>query len=104
MNPSQNRRRGKNTERAIAKRMGGKRIGILGKDDVQVGPFSIEVKDKKRFAGEKIMLQAERNCPKDKTPLAVVHLTGQSHDKDILMMRMKDAEEWYGWKIADEIL
>jgi len=35
MNPSKNRQRGKRTEKAIAKRIGGKRIGILGKSDVE---------------------------------------------------------------------
>ena len=41
MNPAKNRQRGKATERAVAKLTGGKRIGILGNDDVQAGLWSI---------------------------------------------------------------
>jgi len=41
MNPNQNRSRGKRTEKAIAKKVNGKRLGLLGKEDVDAGPFSI---------------------------------------------------------------
>jgi len=95
MNPARNRR-GKQTERNIAKITGGKRIGILGRDDVQAGPFSIEVKDRLRFAGSAFMTQAVRNCPEGKTPLVVVHVTGSRHDGDLVMMRLKDWKDWHG--------
>jgi len=49
VNPARNRSRGKNTERQIAKHLGGKQI--LGRDDVQAGPFTIEVKDRACFVG-----------------------------------------------------
>jgi len=96
MNPANNRKRGKRTEAAIAKTLGGKRLGILGKDDVQAGPFSIEVKDRVKFVGTTFMEQAVRNCPEGKTPLVIVHTTGQRHDGDLVMMRMKDWQDWYG--------
>jgi len=94
MNTSKNRRRGKRTELAIAKLLNGKRLGILGNDDVQAGPFSIEVKDRQKFVGTGFMAQAIRNCPQDKTPLVVVHTTGARHDDDLVMMRLSD---WHGW-------
>ncbi len=55
MNPSKNRQRGKRTEKAIAKRIGGKRIGILGKSDVEHACFSFEVKSRKKFVAEKYL-------------------------------------------------
>ncbi len=88
MNPSKNRNRGKKTEAAIAKR-----LGILGNDDVQAGAFSIEVKDRVKFVGTGFMEQAVRNCPKDKTPLVVVHVTGARHDGDLVMMRLSDWQD-----------
>lgn len=93
MNPSKNRRRGKRTESAIAKLLNGKRLGILGKDDVQAGAFSIEVKDRVKFVGTGFMEQAIRYCPGDKTPLVIVHTTGTRHDDDLVMMRLSD---WHG--------
>lgn len=96
MNPATNRRRGKATERAIAKRLGGKRLGILGRDDVQAGPFSIEVKDRMKFSGSHFMNQAVNNCPAGKTPLVVVHITGSRHNEDLVIMRMTDWIDWHG--------
>jgi hypothetical protein len=89
-NPSKNRRRGKHTESAIAMRLGGKRLGILGNDDVQAGAFSIEAKDQVKFVGTGFMAQAVRNCPQDKTPLVIVHTTGAGHDNDLVIMRLSD--------------
>lgn len=96
MTPAKNRRRGKATERAVAKLTGGKRIGVLGNDDVQAGPWSIEVKGRVRFSGSAFMQQACRNCPKGKTPLVVVHVTGQRHANDLVMIRLADWLDYYG--------
>ena len=41
MTPAQDRTRGKCTERAIADKVGGTRMGLLGKEDVDAGLFSI---------------------------------------------------------------
>lgn len=96
MNPKLNRQRGKSYERYIAKRFGGRRMGVMGKEDVDLDLWSCEVKSFAKFAGEKIMQQAERNRYKDKTPLAIVHIRGNSHDKDIVMMRLSDFEDYLG--------
>lgn len=96
MNPSRNRNRGKRTEKAIAKITGGKRLGILGRDDVQAGAFSIEVKDRVSFVGATFMQQAIRNCPEGKTPLVIVHQTGSRHTDDIVLMRLADWIDWHG--------
>jgi hypothetical protein len=91
-----NRQRGKNTERAIAKRLGGKRVGILGYEDVQHPLFSIEVKSRVRFSGEGFMEQAIRNCPEGKTALVIVHIAGKHHSNDFVMMRLRDFEDYLG--------
>jgi hypothetical protein len=96
MNPKQNRNRGKNTEKAIAGRLNGKRVGIFGGEDLDAGAFSVEGEDRKAFVGAGFMAQAIRNCPQGKTPLVVVHITGARHDGDLVMMRLADWQDWYG--------
>lgn len=96
-----NRDRGKRAERAVAQRIGGKRIGTLSGEDIQHPVFSGEVKSRKAFAAAPWMDQAVRNCPKGKTPLVVVHVHGSRHDKDLVMFRMQDFEDLLGrleWK------
>ena len=95
--PSKNRLSGKENERAIAKRLGGQRMGILGQDDVRAGIFSIEAKKVKRWSlRESWIDQMERNCPPDMTPLLIIHKTHQHRDNDLVCMKLKDFEEWYG--------
>jgi hypothetical protein len=96
MTPAQDRTRGKCTERAVANKVGGTRLGLLGKEDVDAVQFSIEVKDRKTFAGTSFMEQAIKNCREGKTPLVVVHVTGKRHDGDLIMMRLKDCQDWQG--------
>jgi hypothetical protein len=93
---SLNRDRGKRTEREIAKRFGGKRVGTMGGEDVFTKDFSVECKSRVAFVGEKWMAQAERNCPRGRTPLTVVHLQNKPHGKDIVMIRLADWEAWMG--------
>ena len=57
-----NRQRGKNTERSLARRIKAKRVGVLGKEDLDHPLFSVEVKHRKRVVIEQWMQQAERNC------------------------------------------
>ena len=90
MNPNQNRKRGKATERNIAKRVGGVRVGLLGNEDINHPEFSIEVKDRKKFTGVKYLEQAERNCPDGKIPIAIVHVTRQCHGRDVVLVRLND--------------
>jgi len=96
MNPNKNRQRGKRTEKAIAKRLNAKRVGILGKEDVSHPIFSIECKSVSRFVGEKWFLQAIRNCEKDKIPAVIVHVTGQHHKNDYVIIKLKDFEDLLG--------
>lgn len=87
-NPKCNRRRGKNAERAVAKHLAGKRIGILGKEDIETDKFSVEVKSRGRFVAESWMTQAEKNCSQEKLPIVVVHITGRRHESDYVIMKL----------------
>lgn len=92
-----NRDRGKAAERAVALRLGGKRIGTLSGEDVHFdGPFSAEVKSRAAFVACAWMDQAVRNAPAGKTPLVVVHVRGKRHDKDLVILRLADWEAWHG--------
>lgn len=96
MTPSRNRQRGKETARAIARKLGGQRLGILGGEDVSHPLFSIEVKSRVHFTGDGFLDQAERHSPADRTPIAVVHLVGRDHGKDVVLMRLADFEDFLG--------
>lgn len=91
-----NRDRGKANEKALAKRLGGKRVGVMGGEDVQTSDFSVEAKARQAFVGEKWMAQAERNCPEGKTPIVIVHLHRKRHGEDIVMIRLNEWEAWNG--------
>jgi len=42
------------------------------------------------------MAQAVANAPSGKVPRVVVHVKGQRRDNDLVILRLKDWEEWYG--------
>lgn len=87
---SRNRERGKEAERTIAKLIGGRRVGILGKEDIDHPDYTVEVKSRKSFAGSKFLEQAEKHNKGDKTAIAIVHVSDKGHKNDIVMMRLKD--------------
>jgi hypothetical protein len=91
-----NRQRGKNTERAIAKIMGGKRIGVLCGEDIQHETWSIEVKNREKSTAHNFMNQAIRNCPQGKTPLVIIHKHKDIHGNDLVCMRLSDFEAFNG--------
>jgi hypothetical protein len=97
MNPSLNRNRGKNFERSVAKLLGGKRMGIMGKVDVEHPLFSIECKSRKSFVACEWMDQAKRNCSDTKSPMLVVHVRGKRHNADLVILTLQDFKNIYGW-------
>ena len=96
MTAKSNRDHGKRCEATIARELGGTRRGIMGGHDVESGPFAVEVKSRNTFSGVSFMEQAVRNCPSGKTSLVVVHITGKRHERDMVMMRLKDWQGWHG--------
>lgn len=91
-----NRQRGKRAERMVASRMKGKRVGILGNEDVHHPLYSIEVKARARCAVVPWMEQCERNAGHGKIPLLVVHIHGTRHTDNLCVIRMKDLEDITG--------
>jgi len=87
-----NRRRAKAVERAIAKKLGGRRVGILSQEDVVTDLFSIEVKSRKSVAIWSWYEQAVRNA-KGKIPVLVIHITNKHHGNDLVVINLKDFEK-----------
>jgi len=88
-----NRKKGKRTEKAIAKRLDGIRIGILGGEDVLTDQFTIEVKTRKKFVALSWYQQAVKNAKKNKIPLLIVHISNKHHDNDLVILSLKDFEK-----------
>jgi len=96
MTAKKNRAKGKRNEKALAKILGGKRVGILSGEDISHPIFSIEAKSRKSVVIEKWMKQAEVNAPIDKIPLLIIHTHNSRRGNDIVCMRMKDWINFYG--------
>jgi hypothetical protein len=93
---SLNRDRGKRLERTTAAVLGGRRLGVMGGQDVEAGLFSVECKSRQKFVAQSWMDQAKRNCPPERVPMVVVHVHGQRHADDLVMVRMSDWRDLYG--------
>ena len=91
-----NKRQGRAVQSKMAKRLGGKSVGTIEGQDISHSVFSVEVKHRKKFVGNTFMNQAVKNSPEGKVPLVIVHELNQRFDKALVMIRMKDWEEWYG--------
>ncbi len=90
MNINRNRQRGKECERVIAKMLGGRRVGILGNEDVAHPDYSIEVKSRKKFVAKGWMEQCKKNNIDSKIPLVVVHEVHKNHSDDLVIINIKD--------------
>ncbi len=86
MTIKQNRQRGKRAEALFANYLGGKRVGTLGRHDLELGMWRIEVKEietwagMKRFEGD--IEQAVSHAPSPYIPALVYHRLGNTPDKD----------------------
>lgn len=71
-------------------------MGTIEGQDIEHSVFSVETKHRKKFVGNTFMNQAVKNCPAGKVPLVIVHELRQLFDNSLVMIRLKDWEEWYG--------
>lgn len=92
MNP---RRVAKRHEAVIAGKLGGIRVGVLGKEDVLTDKFSVECKVRKSFVGASWFEQAKKNA-KGKMPIVVVHVKNKRYDEDLVILAMKDFQKLIG--------
>ncbi len=88
---NRNRRRGKDLERHVAHDLGGRRVGILGHEDVMAHGFAIETKERQTLPAFiiKCMAQAESNARGD-AAVVILHELGKSHGLDVVMLRYRD--------------
>ena len=90
----------KRAERAVAKRLGGQRVGNSGRNtqDVSHEWLSIEVKTRKLLPAwlRGALQQARANAPADRLPVAILHQIGIRHDDDLVVMTMADFQAWFG--------
>ncbi len=90
----------KASERAIARRLGGRRVGNSGRDteDVSHAWLSIEVKTRRSLPAWLLgaMAQARRNSPPTRLPMVVLHKVGQRHDGDLVVVTLADFQDWFG--------
>jgi hypothetical protein len=97
----QNRDRGKRAERAVATMLGGKRVGIMGGEDVQHEVYSIEVKSRKSHSVFSWFRQCINNNKDKKIPMLVLHEHGKRHENDLVCLSMKDFIEVTSAKDSD---
>ena len=104
------RRAWKRIELEIAHWLGGERVPVTGRGrgwapDVEHPWLAIEVKSWVHLPArikeavdqaEKAAAWAKRRRNSDRLPVAIIHATHTSFDNSLVVMRLKDAEEWFG--------
>lgn len=90
----------KASERNIAKRLNARRVGCTGHNtaDVVNGWLSVEVKTRKRLPSwlTDALRQAHDNTQGDRLPLVILHQVGDQHRRDVVVMTLKNFEDWFG--------
>ena len=90
----------KQTERSIARRLQGRRVGPTGASgpDILTPHLAIEVKERRRLPAwlKEAVHQASAGAGDGRLPLVVLHQAGQRHDGDIVCLRLVDLERLLG--------
>ncbi len=88
------------TEREIAKRLGGKRQPITGRRGADVLHEWLAIECKERKALPKWLLhaieQAVAVASEAQLPVVILHQLGARHDGDLVCIRLRDFQDWYG--------
>ncbi len=87
-------------ERAVAKRVGGRRIGPTGRQgpDVVSAWLSIECKSRKALPAWLVnaLQQARSGASETHLPLVILHQVGARHDDDLCVLSLADFTRWFG--------
>lgn len=85
----------KKFERRIALQLGGRRIGVLGGEDVEHKILSGECKLLKKLPAWllDVYLQSYRNCPEGKIPFCCVKQKGKNDKNAFVILRFGDFKE-----------
>jgi hypothetical protein len=93
----------KRTERAVAARLGGRRVPVTGRQrgdapDIAHDVYSIEVKHRRRLPGwlREAVVQALAAQRDGQLALAILHEAGTHHDDDLVVVRLRDWLAWFG--------
>jgi len=93
----------KETERQVARRLGGQRVPITGRQrgdapDVEHPLWSVEVKHRRVIPSwlHNAMAQAIAAVRDNQVAIVVLHEAGRLHDNDYVVVRMKDWVELWG--------
>ena len=92
----------KQTERRVARVLGGRRTGHTGKADVTAGWLVAECKHRKKLPAwlKDAIAQAKRNAGVSQLGVVVLHEHGQRGDRDIVCLSLADWLEWFGTNVA----
>jgi len=97
----------KAAEREVARRIGGRRLGPVGRTgpDVVGEWLQVEVKTRKQLPRWicDAMAQAAVGCPADRLAIVVLHEVGERHDDDAVLLRLRDFEDWFCGDENDEL-
>jgi len=82
----------KDCEREFARLVHGRRIGILGKADVETDGWSFEVKARKKTPAfmARSMAQAVSGVRGDRRPAVIVHQKNDSYSAALVVLRLED--------------
>jgi len=93
----------------MASRIGGERVPVTGRGrgdapDIRHEWLAIEYKHWKRGKIpqwlKNAVAQAVASVRGDhQLPIAILHTTGERHDDDLVVMRLRDFEEWFGGEL-----
>lgn len=90
--------RWKRIERAVAKKLGGKRLPINGRGkqaDVETPCLAVEVKSRQTLPAwlTHAMSQSAAGCKPGQIGLVILHLIGAKHGADMVLLRLDDFME-----------
>lgn len=100
----------KPVERRLAEILGGDRVPVSGRTrgwapDIEHPWLALEIKSRLRMPiflanamdqAVKSAQWAKKRTGKDKMPMVVIHEDGTNYDNCLVVVRLKDAREWWG--------